>query len=447
MVLTNLIGRRVLLSECSISKDLLNQDPRVQKLSTMIITKNSVKCVRCGSIHSKKKVALYKDRYYCPSCIELGRVESHGYFYHVAPTERLKKRKVCFQWNGTLTPQQKKVSKQLVRACHNRQRFLVYAVTGAGKTEMLFDSLYHSLQKGKRVAIASPRVDVILELFPRIQSVFPKEPIALLHGKQTEAYRYTSLVLCTTHQLLRFYHAFDVLVIDEVDSFPFVGNSILQQGAKNACKEKSALIYLTATPTPVLQKEMKTKKLSFGLLPARFHRKALPVPICIWSWQWQQRMLKGKIPKYLEALLKKQFTQKRTTLLFCPNIYMMKLLTKTLQTAFPEQAIECVSAEDTMRIEKVNNMRKKQYQLLLTSTILERGVTFSSIDVIILGANHQTFSVASLVQISGRAGRKMEDPYGKVYYFHDGYSSAMKKAIKQIQSLNRTARQKGLIDP
>lgn len=28
------------------------------------------------------------------------------------------------------------------------------------------------------------------------------------------------LVICTTHQLMKYYQAFDLLIIDEVDSFP-----------------------------------------------------------------------------------------------------------------------------------------------------------------------------------------------------------------------------------
>ena len=54
----------------------------------------------------------------------------------------------------------------------------MWAVTGAGKTEMLFAVLHQTLQEG-RIALASPRVDVCLELFPRIQAVFPHEAIAL----------------------------------------------------------------------------------------------------------------------------------------------------------------------------------------------------------------------------------------------------------------------------
>ena len=97
--------------------------------------------------------------------------------------------------------------------------------------------LFCTKPKKGRIALASPRVDVCLELFPRIQAVFPHEAIALLHGNSQEAYRYTKLVICTTHQLLKFHQAFDLLIVDEVDSFPFVNNEHLYYGVRNARKE------------------------------------------------------------------------------------------------------------------------------------------------------------------------------------------------------------------
>ena len=47
--------------------------------------------------------------------------------------------------------------------------------------------------------------------------------------------------------------------------------------------------------------------------------------------------------------------------------------------------IEAVHAEDPNRKEKVQKMRNKDIPLLLTTTILERGVTFPNIDVAVVG--------------------------------------------------------------
>ncbi|WP_374955073.1 DEAD/DEAH box helicase family protein [Paenibacillus sp. PCH8] len=61
-------------------------------------------------------------------------------------------------------------------------RFLLWAVTGAGKTEMIFPLLQHTLDRGGRALVATPRRDVVLELAPRLAKAFPGTPIATLYG-------------------------------------------------------------------------------------------------------------------------------------------------------------------------------------------------------------------------------------------------------------------------
>ena len=50
------------------------------------------------------------------------------------------------------------------------------------KTEMLFYGIEEALQKEERVCIATPRTDVVLELVPRLQEVFPSINVAALYG-------------------------------------------------------------------------------------------------------------------------------------------------------------------------------------------------------------------------------------------------------------------------
>lgn len=68
------------------------------------------------------------------------------------------------------------------------------------------------------------------------------------------------------------------------------------------------------------------------------------------------------------------------------------------------------SSKDEARSSKVQNMREQHYDVFLTTMILERGVTFERISVIVLGADHPVFSKSSLVQIAGRADRKEDSP-------------------------------------
>lgn len=434
-------GRRVLVQELTSKIDLLE----AKKYPTMQeINGKEIECLRCGSKQDKSTHRLPNGAYYCSSCIQLGRVDSSCVFYHVAEPKRVA-RKVVFNWGGVLTAGQKKVSDNLVQTVKEFKSELIWAVTGAGKTEMLFEAIHFALEKGYRVGIASPRVDVCLELYPRIQAVFAQEKIALLHGEMENHYKYTKLVICTTHQLLRFYEAFDVLIIDEVDSFPFVNNPMLQLGMKNSLKRNSSLIFLTATPTNELMQKVNRQELVASILPARYHRRSLPVPRLSWCGKWQESITDNKAPK---ILLQKIATliQKNDVLIFCPSIFLMENLENILKKEFPKLPLTCVHAADEQRMEKVSQMREKKFRLLITSTILERGVTFDGVSVIVLGANHQVFSTPTLVQIAGRVDRRKEYTAGEVCFLHDGQTKHMKAAIKQIRQMNRLGKERKLID-
>lgn len=435
-------GRKVLKKEV---EDIVLLEEQAQKLATMQeVTEKTIQCLRCGQIHDKRSVQLVSGAYFCPECIQLGRVDTSQEFYHLPEPEPVK-RTVYFAWKGTLTEGQQAVSNELLASVKNGESRMIWAVTGAGKTEMLFETIHHSLECGYRVGIASPRVDVCLELFPRIQAVFPEEAAILLHGKMKERYSYTKLLVCTTHQLLRFFKAFDVLIIDEVDAFPFVDNLILQYGVNHAIKKKGSLVYLTATPTKELTKKSAQKELKTSILPARYHRRVLPVPKLKWCYRWRETINKGKGPKALVTKLRSLVTR-NDVLIFCPSISLMEQLKSVIEGEFSETPLACVHSQDPERLEKVLRMRNKEYRILITSTILERGVTFDGVSVIILGANHPVFATSALVQIAGRVDRRMDYTAGEVWFLHDGCTKAMKEAIKQIEKMNTLGIKRGLID-
>ncbi|WP_086444770.1 DEAD/DEAH box helicase [Candidatus Enterococcus lemimoniae] len=435
-------GRKVLKKEIKHSEQI---DTASLTLPTMKeLAENKIQCLRCGQIQLKFTVQLVNQCYYCPECIQLGRVDTGQQFYHL-PEPDSGKRKVSFAWEGQLTIGQQQVSDELVASVKKAESRMIWAVTGAGKTEMLFKSIHYSLECGYRVGVASPRVDVCLELFPRIQAVFPDEGALLLHGKMEESYRYTKLLICTTHQLLRFYQAFDVLIIDEVDAFPFVDNPLLQYGVKQAVKPKSSLIYLTATPTEALTKKTNQNELKTSILPARYHRRVLPVPKMKWCYRWHEKIKQGVSPKSFENTIR-MLISKNDVLIFCPTITLMNQLEKAVEKSFPETPLASVHSQDSQRLEKVLKMRNKEYRILMTSTILERGVTFDGVSVIVLGANHTVFATSALVQIAGRVDRRKEYTAGEVWFLHDGCTKAMKEAVKQIKKMNTLGLERGLID-
>ncbi len=405
----------------------------IETRKAMIITKHYIECQRCGYKGTKKNCSLTNNQYFCPQCIQLKRVDSTELLISLPVGENLE-RDVTFCFEGVLTTKQNKVSQDLLKAYARKTTHLIHAVTGAGKTEMLFELIKQVLSDGGRIGISAPRVDVCLELYPRLKKVFPDEDIDLLYGESKVGFTGACFIICTTHQLLRFYHFFDVLIIDEVDAFPFRNDKYLQFGMRQSLRKEGMLVYMTATSTPSLEEEVTTSKGRISLVSRRFHGFDLPVPKLKYIKGLAKHLRKGRLPRYL-VLACQQTSQK--ILIFFPNIELMTTSFLLLQKKFPNKNINYVYASKKDREDIIKKMRKGEWDILLTTTILERGVTFSNISVFVICADHRVYNKASLIQIAGRVGRDRYHPSGQVIFFHEGKTKAIRQAVSEIKKRNK----------
>ena len=404
------------------------------KLPAMRKEKGKLLCQRCNSTILEEWY-LPIGAYYCRACLLMKRVRSDQALYYF-PQEDFPKQDVL-KWRGQLTPSQEKVSEGLIRAVKKKEPTLVHAVTGAGKTEMIYQVVAKVIDEGGAVCLASPRIDVCLELYKRLQNDFACE-IALLHG-ESEPYFRTPLVVATTHQLLKFYHAFDLLIVDEVDAFPYIDNTILYYAVKNSVKEDGLKIFLTATSTDELDRKVRTGELKQLSLPRRFHGNPLIIPKPVWLSDFNRCLEKNQLSSKLKTYIEKQRRTGYPLLIFASEIKKGEKLKELLQEQFPNENIGFVSSVTENRLEQVQAFRDGELTILISTTILERGVTFPCVDVFVVEANHRLFTKSSLIQIGGRVGRSMDRPTGELLFFHDGLNVAIKKAIKEIKQMNKEA--------
>lgn len=410
-----------------------------QETPAMIVNAQTVQCQRCGTVTDKKVAQLPRDQYFCPSCLELGRISTLTKLYHITEPNHFNADESPLTWQGTLSPLQEQCAQEVKACLTAHQEHLLWAVTGAGKTEMLFPAIEAALQRGERLALASPRIDVCLELYPRLQRAFGHQKICLLHGRQTHPYAYTQLTICTTHQLLRFYHAFDNLIVDEVDAFPYAANPQLFYATQQAVKPTGGCLYLTATPGKELLQRVKRHELTISYLPLRYHGHLLPTVQLKLVPGWRKKLPQGKLPTSLIKAIQQRLTRRQRFLLFVPHVADLPAVQHVLEHTLATNVVT-VHATDDHRLEKVQMMRDKQVPFIVTTSILERGVTFPEIDVLVLGADDAIFSTAALVQIVGRAGRSLSRPTGDVIFWIAGVAGNVTAAQKQIKFVNRKGR-------
>lgn len=391
-----LAGRQLLLEE--LSSDLQGELNHLKRTREVVCVQGVIKksskymCQRCGNIEKRLFASFLCKRCskvctYCRKCITMGRVS---------------------------------------------------------ECAVLVRGIAEALQKGERVCIATPRTDVVLELAPRLQEVFPNINVAALYGGSLDREKDVALIVATTHQLLRYYRAFHVMIVDEIDAFPYHADKMLQYAVNGAMKEEATRIYLTATPDEKWKRKLRNGKQKGVIISGRYHRHPLPVPIFRWCGNWKKGLMRKKIPRALLQWLNMYLSKRYPIFLFVPHVRYVEEISQLLKSL--NNQIDGVHAEDPVRKEKVVAFRKGEIPLLITTTILERGVTVKNLQVAVLGAEEEIFSESALVQIAGRAGRSFEEPNGEVVYFHYGKTEAMVRAKKHIQSMNKNAKEQGLID-
>lgn len=82
-------------------------------------------------------------------------------------------------------------------------------------------------------------------------------------------------------------------------------------------------------------------------------------------------------------------------------------------------------------------LRNEEIPGLLTTTILERGITIKNVQVAVVGADSKIFNSSALIQISGRVGRNVLFPSGEVVFFHHGITVEMDEARNEIIRFNK----------
>ena len=368
---------------------------------------------------------------YCRHCLSMGRVSSCSQLMIWRGPKAIRKRQHPFQWTGQLTELQQQTADELLESVKARRSHLISAVCGAGKTELLFPSVHYALEKGFRVCIAAPRTDVVLELFPRFQKVFPQTIIHAYYSGAPQQDGYAQLVLATTHQLYRFEQAFDIMIIDEADAFPYSFDQTLASAVHKAKTVQAPIYFMTATPTQTLLNDFKHR----SFIAKRYHNKPLPVPRFSSLWGYEKSLQRGKIPRKLKEWTEERLSKNEPFLIFVPKIELLKKATPLFQKLHDN--ILAVHADDPDRKQKVLQLRDEEIPGLLTTTILERGITIKNIQAAVIGAESSIFTASALIQIAGRVGRHEAYADGDVVFFHHGVSLAMDEARETIISNNK----------
>lgn len=378
------------------------------------------KCLRCGNTN---ELYFYDHNgvWYCRKCVNFGRLNL-GEFPKQKQYQH-KKLQCDYRLKYPLTKHQLRCQKEIMRYLQQDKDVLVYAACGAGKTELVMACIKQYLHQGKKVGYAISRRQVVLEIKERMQEAFHNLQVIAVCEGFTDIVD-GDLIICTMHQLYRYYQTFDLLIMDEVDAFPYRGNDMLHHIAKDTCIGR--FVYLTATPDVNMRMEVKQGKLGVVELFQRPHGYPLIVPAVISGFTWYLKMK-------LFQFLKRNKKMNKQVLVFLPTIAMALQYQKWLSLRFACAAITSKTKDKDQIIQEFHEQR---YDILLCTTILERGITIKGVNVVIMYADHMVFEEASLIQMIGRVGRSIEMPTGEGLFLCHRKTDTIRHCIYAIQKMN-----------
>ncbi len=371
----------------------------------------------CPICHNSdiRYIAYKNNEPYCRRCI--------NFIGNKADTSLIRNDNSNYEINYELSSEQKDIALKVKQSYISKKNTLIHAVCGAGKTELIFEVVAYALSRNQQVGFCVPRRDVVIDLVDRFKSAFKNRKITIVYGGHTEKLQ-GDIILLTTHQLYRYENYFDLLIIDETDAFPYQGNFVLKSFFYRSLKGN--YVMMSATPLNSMIEQLKKEGGTYLSLFKRYHGHEMPVP---------KILIRPFIKLFILIKYMKKFIDlNKPFLIFCPTIDECEKLFKIVGKLFNNGNF--VHSKKIDREEVISDFKVRKYDFLLTTTLLERGITIKNLQVIVYDAQCLIYDAKTLIQISGRVGRKIDSYDGEVIFISDYITMAMIQAKKEIESAN-----------
>ena len=178
-----------------------------------------------------------------------------------------------------LNADQQKASDEIQTAFGKFQPFLLYGITGSGKTEVYFDVMAKVLAQGRQVLFLLPEINLTPQLLKRVENRFADIPTAVLHsqmaaGRRTQDYLramlgQAKLVIGTRLAVFTPLPDLGLIVVDEEHDASFKQDNELRYHARDLAvwrAKQSGCPVVLGSATPSLESWHKAQRGAYRLL-------------------------------------------------------------------------------------------------------------------------------------------------------------------------------------
>ena len=178
-----------------------------------------------------------------------------------------------------LNADQQQASDEIQTTFGSFQPFLLYGITGSGKTEVYFDAMAKVLAQGRQVLFLLPEINLTPQLLKRVENRFADVPTAVLHsqmaaGRRTQDYLramlgQAKLVIGTRLAVFTPMDDVGLIVVDEEHDGSFKQDNELRYHARDLAvwrAKQSGCPVVLGSATPSLESWHKAQSGAYRLL-------------------------------------------------------------------------------------------------------------------------------------------------------------------------------------
>jgi len=244
-----------------------------------------------------------------------------------------------------LSPEQAKALKEITTAMDTpapasgpviKKNFLLYGVTGSGKTEVYLQAIAHALEQGKGAIVLVPEISLTPQTVERFKARFSSGPhqtlVAVLHSQLSSGERHDEwhkirqgrarIVIGARSAIFAPVEPLGLIIVDEEHEHSYKQEEVPRYHARDvavvrAQMEDAAVVLGSATPSLESFYNVKLGKYRLLELPARADNRKMPV-VRVVDMRLEARIDKGApiFSKVLVEAMTKRLERTEQTMLF-----------------------------------------------------------------------------------------------------------------------------------
>ena len=235
--------------------------------------------------------------------------------------------------NLKLTEEQEKAYKEIEKSIEKNiyEEFLLFGVTGSGKTEVYIQLIGKVLEKNKTSIMLVPEISLTPQTVNRFVSRFGEEKIAVLHSKLSVGERYdqwkkiergeAKIIIGARSAIFAPVKDLGIIIIDEEHDESYKSETSPRYNAKDiasflAKKNKVPVVYGSATPDVKTYNKALSNKIKLLELNKRANESSLPKVEIVDLRAELANGNKSMISQKLYKMIEQNIENKKQTILF-----------------------------------------------------------------------------------------------------------------------------------